>query len=262
MIAVLLAAGYGTRLYPLTRNRAKPLLEVGGRPILDHIVDRLDNAPEIERMVLVSNGRFAGDFARWQASRPAGAKRIDILNDGTTSNENRLGAVADIHLAVHRQALSGESVYVLATDNLPKFDLCDIISLSRRKSASAVFAVREDRERLKRSGVAELDEEGRIVGFEEKPEAPRGEYRVPPFYCYTPQAVALLDVFLDEGHNPDAPGHFLAWLVNREPVYARRTEVGTWDIGTLESYKAVCIAFGDAQPGGDVPVQGESDGHR
>lgn len=251
MNAILLAAGYGTRLYPLTKNRAKPLLPVGGRPIIDHLVDRLDAAPQIERIILVSNARFFDVFQEWDACRKAGkpatrpaGKPLEILNDGSTSNEGRLGAVRDVQFAVESAGLAGQPAYVLATDNLPRFDLRDIIALAAGKGASAVFACPvDDPERLKRMGVAELDADGRVVGFEEKPARPRSNLRVPPFYVYAAPAVASIGDFLAAGNNPDAPGHFLAWLVKRQEVYALRRPEGTYEMGTLEAYRAVCEEF-------------------
>ncbi len=249
MNAILLAAGYGMRLYPLTRDRPKPLLRVGGRPILDHLLDRLEAAPEVERLVLVSNDRFADDFARW-AERRRPEKPLTLLNDGSTCNEDRRGAVADIRFAVEEAGLRGAPAYVLATDNLPRFDLRAIIGLCREKGASAVFACRvAERRRLRRMGVARLDEEGRIVAFEEKPSEPQGNLRVPPFYLYTPEAVDAVGDFLRQGREADAPGHLLAWLVGRLPVYALRRDEGTHDIGTLESYRAVCAEFDAAAHG-------------
>jgi glucose-1-phosphate thymidylyltransferase len=237
--AILLAAGYATRLYPLTRDRPKPLLPVGGRPILDYLVERLDEADEIDRMVVVTNDKFAGHFEGWASSVEIETP-LEVINDGTRSNDDRLGAVGDVNLTLERAGLYGQPAYVLATDNLPKFDLLDILYLSRERGASAVFALPvPDRCELTRMGVADVNEDGRIVSFEEKPAEPKGEYRVPPFYCYTADAVDAVPQYLAEGNNPDAPGHFLAWLVKREPVYAARPGVGTWDIGTLESYRRV-----------------------
>ena len=139
MNAILLAAGYGTRLYPLTRDRPKSLLPVGGRPIIDYLVERLSEAPEVERMFLISNARFVDDFQRW-ASTCNFPKPVCIYSDGSTSNDDRLGAVADIQFVLDRAGISDQGAYVLATDNLPRFDLTGIIALSRQKGASAVFA--------------------------------------------------------------------------------------------------------------------------
>jgi len=245
MNAVLLAAGYGTRLYPLTRDKAKPLLPVGGRPIIDYLVERLEGAAQIERLVLVCNAAFYEDFREW-ADTCSCQKPLSILNDGSTDNENRLGAVADVQFALDEMGIRDMPAYVLATDNLPRFDLCDVIELSVEKGTSAVFACpEEDEQRLKRSGVAQLADDGRIISFEEKPQQPRGNYRVPPFYCYTAEALQGVEQFLAEGRNPDTPGHLLEWLTDRLPVHALRRPQGTYDIGTLESYRTVCRKFAE-----------------
>jgi len=241
--AILLAAGYGTRLYPLTTDMPKPLLPVGGRPIIDRLVERLDLVPEITRMVLVSNERFATQFRSWAAELDQRVP-VEVISDGSTENENRLGAVADIQFAIEQCGLTGEGAYVMATDNLPRFDLRDLLEPWRQHGVSAVFACHvADAQQLTRMGVAELDADGRIVSFEEKPEHPRGHFRVPPFYLYTADAIGGLSAFLAEGGNADAPGHYLAWWVRGGPVQALRRDEGTYDIGTLESYKAVCAEF-------------------
>jgi glucose-1-phosphate thymidylyltransferase len=248
--AILLAAGYGTRLYPLTKDRPKSLLPVGGRPILDYLVERLDAAPEIDVLFLVTNARFARDFESWAEERnrraPGARPRasLRVLSDGTTSNEDRLGAVGDVQFVLDEAGIAHEGAYVLATDNLPRFDLRDIITLAKARSASAVFICRStDTAELKRMGVAQVDADGLISAFEEKPLHPKGEFRVPPFYVYTPQATASVRAYLMEANNPDAPGHFLEWLVRRQEVYACRRDEGTYDIGTLETYRAVCAEF-------------------
>jgi glucose-1-phosphate thymidylyltransferase len=246
MNVILLAAGYGTRLYPLTRNRPKSLLPVGGRPIIDHLVDMIDAVDGVEVMHLVSNARFADQFRAWDAQRQ-GRAAIEILDDGSTDNDNRVGAVADIQFAVSEGGLPLDETYVVATDNLPRFDLREAPAELRRTETSVVYACLPERvEDLRRMGVAELDGDGMVVSFEEKPERPRGRFRVPPFYAYTGGAMAMIPRYLEEGNNPDAPGHYLAWLVEREPVRALVRESGTLDIGTPESYAAVQAEFGEA----------------
>lgn len=244
MDALLLAAGYATRLYPLTRDFPKPLLPLAGRPLMDYVTDQLEAVPQIERLWLVSNDRFFSYFQEWSRARTFD-KPVEVLNDGSTSNEERLGAVRDIHFALQRIGdIPEDGVYVLATDNIPRFDLGDIVRLSAQKQGSAVFACKdEDPVRLRRCGVAVVDPEGRIVGFEEKPEHPKSNLRVPPFYVYTCGDVALVARYVEEGNDPDAPGHFLAWLVGQRIVWARLTDSGTYDIGTIESYREVCEVF-------------------
>ena len=250
MHLIMLAAGYATRLYPLTRNRPKALLPVDGRPILDHLADWADGRPEIDRISLVTNERFAVHFEEWAGGRHCDTPLV-VFNDGTLNNDDRLGALGDLRFVMERVPdAAGDFVYAMGTDHVPKFDPGGIIDLCREKGASAVFAYRpEDTGQLRRMGVPQLAEDGRIVDFEEKPQEPKGTLAVPPFYLYSPQAAALLDEYLAEGNNPDAPGHYLGWLVHRQPVYACLCEHGTYDIGTLENYRRICRQFGDEVPG-------------
>jgi len=251
MDAILLAGGYATRLYPLTLDRPKALLPVGGRAIVDHIMARLEACDELERLFLVTNEKFVGDFTRWAEQRPAG-KALRILSDGTDSNETRLGAIGDVKFVLdHADVRAEEGAYVLGTDNLAEFDITAIIPLAKSRGGSAIFAARiRDPKRLRRMGVVVLDEGERVVDFEEKPEHPKTNLAVPPFYAYSPDALRLLPRYLEEGNNPDAPGHYIAWLIHRSPVYACLTDRSVRDIGTPESYRAVCREFERAQGAG------------
>lgn len=248
MDAILLAGGYATRLYPLTKDRPKALLPVAGKAILDHVVEELEASDHIDRMFLVSNEKFSNDFAQW-AREHDGPKPIEVFNDGTTSNEDRLGAIGDIQFVIeHADVNTDNGVYALGTDNLADFDITDIVDLALEKDATAVFASRiEDRQRLCRMGVAEVAEDGRVVDFVEKPDDPPSDLAVPPFYAYSPEAVGLLPTYLEEGNDPDAPGHFIAWLVDRCPVYACVTDEKVRDIGTTRAYEAVRREFGDIE---------------
>ncbi|MFW6457036.1 MAG: sugar phosphate nucleotidyltransferase, partial [Planctomycetota bacterium] len=164
MDAIMLAGGYATRLYPLTKDRAKALLPVGGKPIINYVVENLEQSEHIERMFLVSNDKFAADFADW-ADDYNSSKPITVLNDGTTSNEDRLGAIGDIHFVMEEANLDPENgIYALGTDNLAEFDITSIVDLAVEHNASAVFAskVEEDRD-LTRMGVVRLNDEGRVV---------------------------------------------------------------------------------------------------
>ncbi len=244
MDAILLAGGYATRLYPLTLDRPKALLPVGGKPILNHIVEKLERSDDIECMFLVTNAKFVRQFSEWAANRQF-ARPMRVLNDGTASNETRLGAIGDVQFVLgHGAVRSEEGVFVLGTDNLARFDITEIVRLAWARKASAVFAAcMDDLERLRRMGVAVLDETGRITEFEEKPQHPKTRYAVPPFYAYSPEAVGLVGAYLHEGNNPDAPGHFIEWLIHRSPVYACVTDQSVYDIGTLEAYHAVCRRY-------------------
>ena len=244
MKALIIAAGYATRLYPLTQNFPKPLLEVGGKTILDRLVDQVKTVPEIDAICLVTNHRFRGHFQRWADNRMASARqnvqahtgvRLDILDDGTASNDDRLGAVGDIQFAIAAQNIT-DDLMVLAADNLLQFPLNDFVS-AYRKNPSAHVCVRliEDPEDRKRRGIALLDGDNRIVDFEEKPEQPKSKWAVPPFYIYPSDILPRIKDYLDAGGISDAPGHFLVWLHKHAPVYAYKIQGAIFDIGNHES---------------------------
>lgn len=242
MKCVLLAAGYATRLYPLTLNTPKSLLPVAGRAILDRILEKVDRVPGLDRIVLVSNARFADQFEAFMASRRS-LIPYTVLNDGTTDNDNRLGAIADLLFAVDRLGLD-EDLMVLAGDNLFDFELSDFSSFFRAKRADCITAHRlEDVGELRRTGVAELTADQRVLSFEEKPAEPKSTWAVPPFYLYRRETLPLIREYLAGGGNPDAPGNLVPWLAGRLPVYAFTFEGARYDIGTPESYAEAQRAF-------------------
>jgi glucose-1-phosphate thymidylyltransferase len=219
MKALLLAGGYATRLRPLTDRTAKPLLPVGGRPMVDWIVDRIAEAPEVDELHLVTNAVYADDFGRW-----ADGRSVSVWNDGTRSNEDRLGALGDVALAIERGGLEGDDLLVIAADNLFDFSLRDYVAFFRAKGdGSAVAAHRlADRSLASLYGVVELDADDRVVGFEEKPKEPRSDLAATATYLYHREHVPLLSRYLAEGNAPDLPGRFLVWLYPREPLYGYR----------------------------------------
>jgi glucose-1-phosphate thymidylyltransferase len=244
MKCVLLAAGYATRLYPLTRNMPKSLLPVGNRTILERILEKVERVDEIDEVVLVSNARFFDQFEAFVGSYRS-AKRYSVLNDGTTDNDKRLGAIADLKLAVDRKGID-EDTMVLAGDNLFDFGLDDFARFFRQKQADCITAHRlEDLAELRRTGVVELSEDRRVLSFQEKPAEPKSTWAVPPFYLYRRETLPLLDEYLASGENPDAPGHFVPWLAARRPVYAFTFEGRRYDIGNLESYEEAKRVFGN-----------------
>ncbi len=239
MTCVLLVAGYATRLYPLTKDLPKSLLPVGGKTILERILQKIDALQEaganLSRLVLVSNSRFAGQFGSFMAARSSALPYV-VLDDGTNSNETRLGALADLALAVHTYALD-DDLLVLAGDNLFDFSLIDFVAFFRAKGSDCICAhTLEDSAELRRTGVAELDEHQRVLSFQEKPPEPRSTWAVPPFYLYQRDTLPLLKEYLSEGGNPDAPGNFIPWLCGRKPVHAFTFSGRRYDIGTPESY--------------------------
>ncbi len=230
MKCIILAAGYATRLYPLTQNFPKPLLVVGGKAIVDWLVDDIDSA--VDEIIVVTNHKFAEQFKFWAA----GKDRIRIIDDGTESNETRLGAVKDIQLAVENDV----DYLVMAGDNVLDFSLLPFISYAKQKQTSCVMAHREEHlVALRKTAVITTDEVGRILTYEEKPETPRGHLAVPPFYCYRSADIHRIPEALNDGISADAPGSFAAWLSKHTPMHAWIMPGFRHDIGDMKSYEAV-----------------------
>lgn len=236
MKCLILAAGYATRLYPLTENYPKPLLEVAGKPILDWLIDDLERDGRIEEYYVVTNHKFAGIFDQWAASHRA----VTIVDDGTVSNETRLGAVRDIRFTIDRCGID-DDLLVMAGDNLLDFSLSGFVRYAEGKGASCVMRYFEpEAARLRRSGVAELGPGDRLLSMAEKPENPASHWCVPAFYCFTAADLRLVRPAIDEGGcGTDAPGSFIAWLCRRTLVFAWEMPGHRYDIGTLAGYEQI-----------------------
>ena len=235
MKVIVLAAGYATRLYPLTENQPKPLLPVAGKPIIEHILDDLDHVSIIEEVFVVSNHKFIKAFEDWQKSYIF-SKPVTIIDDGSTDNEHRLGAIRDIWLAIERHNID-EDILVLAGDNLFDFSLSGFINHYVEKKTDMIMVHAEENvEKLKKTGVAEV-ENGHIISFEEKPDQPKGRHAVPPFYIYKAETLPLIKTYIDNGNPADAPGSLIAWLCRRKTVSAYAMPGKRYDIGDLPSYE-------------------------
>ena len=242
MKVIILAAGYATRLYPITKNKAKPLLEVGGKTILNHIMEKVEKVTEINEVFIVTNEKFTPAFTEW-AENYQGDKPIVVINDRTTTNDNRLGAIADMQYVIETEKID-EDIMVLAGDNLFEFELTEFVEFYQQMNADCITAHElDDIEDLKQTGVVFLSEENRVMLFEEKPNQPKSNYAVPPFYIYQRETLPLIKRYLREGHNPDAPGNFIPWLIRNKTVYAYRFEGMRYDIGTIDSYNKVQELF-------------------
>lgn len=236
MKCLILAAGYATRLYPLTENFPKPLLKVQDKPILDWLIEDMDALGSISEYVVISNHKFAGIFSDWAASRP---QKITVLDDGTTCNENRLGAVCDVQFAIDTLKID-EDVLVIAGDNLLDFSLTCFIKYAVSKGTSCVMRYFEkDAKRLSKCGVITLGEDDLIVDMVEKPAVPQSNWCCPPFYFYTAKDVPFVAKGIAEGCGTDAPGSFIAWLCTQTAVHAMEMPGHRYDIGNLESYEKV-----------------------
>ena len=229
MKAIILAAGYATRLYPLTENFPKPLLPVGGKSILDWLIE--DLSPVIDEFIVVTNHKFFPFFSAWAKNN------VRIIDDGTNSNDTRLGAVKDIQLAA--MGIS-DDVFVLAGDNLLTFSLIPFVSFAKGKGTSCVMCYEEKRlELLCKTAVITTDSTGKITSYEEKPKKPKGSLAVPPFYYYRAKDVSRIPEALRDGCAYDAPGSFAAWLAKNVDMHAWRMPGLRYDIGDMESYVAV-----------------------
>jgi len=234
--AIVLAAGYATRLYPLTETVAKPLLPVAGRPMIDHVLDRIHEVDEVDGLHVVTNHKFAGSFLRWAEAHEAAGVRIDVHDDGTTSVADRLGAIGDIRFVVEQAGLEGDDLLVVAGDNLFDFSIAEYVRWWRGKGEASAVALYDvgDVELVTKYSTVELDDDDRLVGFVEKPEHPETTLVATATYLFHRGHVPLVERYLEEGNSPDQPGRFVAWLVPRAPVYGYRFE-GEWrDIGDAE----------------------------
>jgi glucose-1-phosphate thymidylyltransferase len=234
MKAIVLAAGYATRLRPLTETVAKPLLPIAGRPMIDYVCDKIDEVAQVDALHVVTNARFAGGFEQWAQAR-RGRLTPAVHDDGTTSNEDRLGAIGDILFTIERANLAGQDLLIVAGDNLFDFSLAEYAAFWQSKDGgnSSCIALYEcpDLELVKQYSVVALGENDRVVSFVEKPAQPESQLVGIATYLYAARHAALIRTYLDEGNSPDAPGNFVAWLHRREPVYGYRFS-GYWvDIG-------------------------------
>ena len=236
MKALVLAAGYATRLYPLTETVAKPLLQVGGRPMIDHLLDRILEVDELDGVHVVTNHKFADSFLRWAEAHETTGVQIDVHDDGTTSEDDRLGAIGDINFVVEQAGLEGDDLLVVAGDNLFDYSVADYVHWWRGKGEASGVALYDvgDLELVKKYSAVELADDDRLVGFIEKPEQPLTTLVATATYVFHRTHVPLVERYLEEGNSPDQPGRFVAWLVSRAPVYGYRFE-GEWrDIGDAE----------------------------
>lgn len=237
MKCLILAAGYATRLYPLTENFPKPLLKVGDKTILDWLIDDIDGLGVVDEYVVISNHKFAHHFNEWANGK---SQKITVVDDGTESNETRLGAVRDIQLAIDTLDVRDTDYLVIAGDNLLDFSLQTFLRYAQQKGTSCIMRFEEPSiEKLRKCGVVEVDADDKVVGMEEKPQEPRSHFVSPPFYYYTAEDAKLVKKGIEAGCGVDAPGSFIAWLSTQTTVHSMLMPGRRYDIGNLESYEQV-----------------------
>ena len=239
MKTIVLAAGYATRLYPLTENYPKPLLEIGSNTILGRMLDDIDTIPEISEHIIVTNHKFASIFRDWVADRQANgaSKPIYVLDDGSIANENRLGAVRDLLLALMDFDIC-EDILVVAADNILEFSFRGFVEAFKEKKTSMIMCHHEPEiYKLQRTGVIEVDDDMKVLQMQEKPEVPVSHWAVPPFYIYRKEDLPLVRGSIAHGCGTDAPGNLAHYLVEHTTLHAWPMPGGRFDIGSLDTYE-------------------------
>jgi len=233
MKCIILAAGYATRLYPLTENSPKALLEVKGKTVLEWLLENASTMEIINEYIVIANHRFAKTFIEWANQRK---ERITVIDDGTNNNEERLGAIKDLSLAI--DMVGYEDCLVLAGDNLLDFSLSEFVEYAKKKGTSCVMRYfEEDRKKLMESGVVTITDDDLIIGMAEKPTDPKSNWCCPPFYYYKNADIKLIHKGIADGCSTDSPGGYVAWLCKNTPVHAMQMPGKRFDIGGIESYR-------------------------
>lgn len=239
---IIIAAGYATRLYPLTENFPKPLLKIGASTILDRMLADLDTIPDIDRHIIVTNHRFAPIFREW-VSQTDYSKPITIIDDGTETNDTRLGAVRDLLLAIDKEAID-DDIMVLAADNILDFSFQGFVDYFKQKGTSVIMCHHEpELRKLQRTGVIGVDQEMKVLQMQEKPEHPVSNWAVPPFYIYSRRDLPLIKDCMAHGCGFDAPGNLARYLTDVTTLHAWQMPGDRFDIGSLDSYREAQSRF-------------------
>lgn len=243
---IVIAAGYATRLGELTKNFPKPLLKIGNSTILGRMLDDIDRIPDIDEHIIVTNHKFAPIFEEW-AKEQHYTKPITIIDDGTESNETRLGAVCDLLYAIEQLNIN-DDMLVVAADNLLFFSFQEFVDFAKEKQTGCIMCHEQPSiEKLQRTGVIVMDENNRVLNMEEKPEVPKSHWAVPPFYIYRKEDIDLVRHSVANGCGKDAPGNLAHYMVAHTTMHAWPMSAGRFDIGSLDTYYEACEKFGREQ---------------
>ncbi len=239
MKALILAAGYATRLYPLTISKPKPLLPIKGKPIINYTMDQLEKVPEVDEVYVVTNHRFYKNFTAW-ASAYSDKKKITVINDKTLTNEERLGAIGDIELVIKKTDIK-DDLLIVAGDNLFAFNLLDFIAFSKKYAPSCNVALHDinSLEEAKKFGIVTVDKTNRILQFVEKPAKPASTLVAICVYYFPKEKLSIVSEYLQQSKHSDAPGNYISWLVKRENVYGFTFNEEWYDIGDKHTYESI-----------------------
>lgn len=240
---IVIAAGYATRLGELTKNFPKPLLQIGESTILGRMLDDIDRIEDIDEHIIITNHRFAPIFEDW-AAKQTYKKPVTIVDDGTSTNETRLGAVCDLLFAIEKLSID-DDLLVVAADNILMFSFQEFVDFAKSRHTSCIMCHEQPSiERLQRTGVVVLDENGRVLNMEEKPQVPKSHWAVPPFYIYMRKDLELVRDSVNNGCGKDAPGNLAHYMVDNTVMHAWQMSAGRFDIGSLDSYEEAKRIFG------------------
>ena len=241
MDAIILAAGYGMRLQPLTEDTPKPLLEVAGKPMMEHIIGKVEGL-NVGKIYIVTNDKFYQNFSDWLHNFNAEIP-IEVINDGTKSNEDRRGALGDIRFVITNKNIK-DDIVVIAGDNLFELPLQEVANIFKKKGNNVIVLHDvKDKELAKHYGVVEV-ENNAVVGFEEKPASPKSPLVSTGIYFFPKRTLDFIEKYISQGNNPDKTGDFIKWLHKRETVYAYTTDKKWYDIGSFEQLEKADREFG------------------
>ncbi len=233
MEAIILAAGYGTRLHPLTKDTPKPLLHVAGKPITEHIIRKLEEVSNLAKIYIITNSKFESHFIKWLENFDAKIP-IEIINDGSTNNEDRLGALGDVHHAIKEKNIH-DDITIVAGDNLFDLSLHDVSNYFKKRNSNVIVLHDvNDIELAKHYGIVEIDSDNVVLNFEEKPTSPKSTLASTGIYMFPKKTIELIKKYISQGNNPDKTGSFIEWLHKRETVNSYITNQKWYDIGTID----------------------------
>jgi len=238
MKILVLAAGYGTRLYPLIKDTPKPLLEIAGKPIINYITDKVRDIPDLNEVIVVSNAKFYDQFLHWAEENKDFPQPITIINDGTTTPDDRLGSVGDICYVLQNHPFA-DDLLVVGGDNIFDYSLEEYIQFAKEKSPHVTIGTYDigKKENATEFGVVEADEGGKIVSFEEKPTEPKSSLIAMCFYFFPKESLSLLNDYIQESGKTDKAGYYIHWLSENSTVFAYVFEGKWYDIGSIEAYQ-------------------------
>lgn len=244
MKALILAGGYATRLYPLTKDTPKPLLKLKNKAIIDYIVDQVDKVGDVDKVFVVSNNKFYDQFEDWVIPKSKEFPgRYKIINDGSNNVEDRLGAIGDLNLTIN-SGLIDDDLLVVAGDNLFDFNLNDFVHFgySKRPYHSVCLYLPTSKEiNLTQYGIAHMNSESQVTHFEEKPQQPKSNLISTCIYFIPKEKLHFVNDYLQKGHYHDTPGSYISWLAQHDKVYGRIFDGMWYDLGDFDSISKAIV---------------------